>query len=249
MNYKISVAIRTYNEEKHLREVLESLNAQTYKNFEILILDSESTDRTCRIASEYNVRIERIAKQDFNYSYASNKLVQYAKGDLVCFLSGHSVPVSSTYLSRINEIFADESIGGCYGDVIALPDGSVTEKVFHGLGFLKSKLSRPPDGIRPETRIHPGIFSCCNAAARKHLLEQHPFAQALGHGGEDIEVAYRIMQDGYSIAHVSDLLVMHSHGKGLIPFCKEYLRWREMWRNVLTYLDQQGQTEANQRRR
>lgn len=240
MDYKITVGIRTYNEEKHLRDVLESLKQQTYENFEIIILDSESTDSTCRIAAEYNVRIEHISKNDFNYSYASNKLVEYAAGDIVCFLSGHSVPVKNTYLQELNEIFADPSIGGCYGDVVALPDGSFTEKAFHMLGYAKNRLLNRSSGIQLESRIHPGIFSCSNAAARRELLQQHPFAGELGRGGEDVEVAYRIMKDGYFIAKVPELLVMHSHGKGLIPFCREYLSWKVMWRNVLAYIEKQA---------
>ena len=52
MDNKISVVIRTYNEEKHIGEVLESLKKQTYKNYEIVIVDSESTDRTVEISMQ-----------------------------------------------------------------------------------------------------------------------------------------------------------------------------------------------------
>ena len=62
MDYKISVVIRTYNEEKHIGEVLKSLNKQTYSNFEVIILDSQSTDNTIKIAQNYDVRIEQIEK-------------------------------------------------------------------------------------------------------------------------------------------------------------------------------------------
>lgn len=99
MNYKISVAIRTYNEQKHIGEVLESLERQTYRNFEIIIVDSDSTDDTLKIVSSYNVRVVHIRKEDFNYSYASNVCVNNANGDIVCFLSGHSVPVKRTFLA------------------------------------------------------------------------------------------------------------------------------------------------------
>lgn len=78
MDYKISVVIRTYNEEKHIGEVLKSLNKQTYSNFEVIILDSQSTDNTIKIAQNYDVRIEQIEKKEFNYSFASNKCVEYA---------------------------------------------------------------------------------------------------------------------------------------------------------------------------
>ena len=122
MDYKISVVIRTYNEEKHIGEVLKSLNKQTYSNFEVIILDSQSTDNTIKIAQNYDVRIEQIEKKEFNYSFASNKCVEYATGEIVCFLSGHSVPKRNNYLELANKVFQDERIGGCYGEVIALPD-------------------------------------------------------------------------------------------------------------------------------
>lgn len=236
MNYKISVVMRVYNEEKHIREVLESLKKQTYNNYEIIILDSESTDDTLKIASEYDVRIEHIKKADFNYSYASNVCVNLAHGDIVCFLSGHSVPVKDSYLSDTNDVFQNKEIGGCYGDVIALPDGSLTEKTFNWLGYIKNKLKGNETGIKLERMIHPGIFSCSNASARRELLLKHPFAEELGRGGEDIEVAYRIIQDGYYIASVPELLVMHSHGNGLFKFIREFKNWRVMYQDVLKYI-------------
>lgn len=237
MDYKISVVIRTYNEQKHLREVLEGLKKQTYRNFETIILDSESTDDTLKIALEYDVRIEHIKKNEFNYSFASNKCVELSTGEIVCFLSGHSVPVKESYLADTNAVFQNEKIGGCYGDVIALPDGSFTEKVFHRLGYIKNKIKGNDKRVKLETEIHPGIFSCSNASARRELLIQHPFAEALGRGGEDIEFAYRIIKDGYYIASVPDLLVMHSHGKKFFKFIEEFKNWRVMWEDVLAYIE------------
>lgn len=235
--YMISVVIRVYNEQKHIREVLESLKKQTYSNFEVIILDSESTDDTLRIASEYNCRIEKIRKIDFNYSYASNICVNLSKGDIICFLSGHSVPVKDTFLEDIDNMFKDSSIGAAYGDVIALPDGSLTEKAFNALGYLKNKLLRKENRIKLENEIHPGIFSCSNAYARRELLLKHPFAIELGDGGEDVEVAYRIIQDGFYIASNPELLVMHSHGKKFFDFVKEYRSWNEMYDRVLKYIE------------
>ncbi|WP_026510307.1 glycosyltransferase [Butyrivibrio sp. LC3010] len=235
--YKISVVIRVYNEQKHIREVLESLKRQTYSNFEVIILDSESTDDTLKIASEYDCRIEKIKKKDFNYSYASNVCVELSQGDIICFLSGHSVPVKDTFLEDINSMFQNSLIGAGYGDVIALPDGSLTEKAFNTLGYLKNKIFRRNNKIKLENKIHPGIFSCSNAYARRELLLQHPFALELGDGGEDVEVAYRIIEDGFYIASNSELLVMHSHGKKFLDFCKEYKSWNKMYNNVLDYIE------------
>ena len=165
MDNKISIVIRTYNEQKHLDELLQILDKQTYRNFEIIIVDSESTDNTLKIAQNYNVKIVGIKKSRFNYSYASNIGVNHSTGELICFLSGHSVPIKETFLDTINQVFKDEKVGACYGDVIALADGSLTEKAFNYLGYIKNNNKE----IVYESEIHPGIMRCSNAVARKEL--------------------------------------------------------------------------------
>lgn len=237
MDNKISVVIRTYNEEKHIGEVLESLKNQIYKNYEIVIVDSGSTDGTVKILKEFDTKLVFIEKEEFNYSYASNVGVENSQGNIICFLSGHSVPVHDDYLLNINNIFQDKKIGACYGDVIALSDGSIYEKIYNYLGYLKNRIKGRGNQVRHETAIHPGIFSCSNAAARKNLLVKHPFQVDLGNGGEDVEVAYRIIQDGYVIAKVPRLLVKHSHGQNLLAFMKQLKSWRIMYREVLNFIN------------
>lgn len=236
-DYKISVVVRTYNEEKHLGELLDKLESQTYTNYEVVVVDSESTDNTREIALQHQANVVSIRKSDFNYSYSSNVGVANATGDVVCFLSGHSVPVKDTYLQDMCDVFnANPTIGGCYGDVVALPDGSWVEKVFNQLGYLKNKIRGKERGMVLESVIHPGIFSCSNAAARRDLLIKYPFVEELGDGGEDIEVAYRMIQDGFFVAQVPELLVMHSHGIGLIPFLRQYKNWKKMYQDVCSYI-------------
>lgn len=234
---RISIVIRTYNEVKHINEVLKSLINQTYPNYEIIIVDSGSVDGTLDVIAKYPVKLLSIRKEDFNYSYASNIGVQNATGDIICFLSGHSVPVSKNYLAKTNEIFQNDTIGAIYGEVIALPDGSITEKLFHRIGYLKSRLRSGNKKISLEKEIHPGIFSCSNASARRSLLLRHPFKEELGRGGEDVEVAYRIIQDGYFVAKSLETVAMHSHGSSLKKFIKEYKAWGGMYKDVLNFIE------------
>lgn len=230
---KISVIIRTYNESANIEQVLRSLNKQTYRNFETIIVDSESTDTTLQICSQYNTNIIGIKKSEFNYSYASNVGAEHATGDVLCYISGHSVPLKPDYLERAARHFEDQSIGGVYGEAIALSSGSLTEKAFYGLGYIKSKLK----GIELETEIHPGILSCSNAFVRTDLWKKFKFTEALGHGGEDVEMAYRILKDGYQILRDPDIVVKHSHGKGFKAFKAEFANWRTMYADVLHYIE------------
>lgn len=238
MNYKISVVIRTYNEIKHIEEVLKSLKNQTYKNYEIVVVDSQSTDGTKEIAEKYDCKIVSIEKKDFSYSYASNVGVKNSEGDIICFLSGHSVPANEFYLEETNKIFQDERVGGCYGDVIALEDGSIYEKTYNFLGMLKNKLKNRADNIILEKNFHKGMLSCSNASIRKNILQKHPFADELGkNGGEDLEVAYRIIQDGMYVAMCPNLIVKHSHGNNLKGFIREIKNWKKIYNEVMIYIE------------
>ena len=232
MQYKISVIIRTYNEEKHLKEVLDSLNRQTYKNFEIIIVDSESTDNTLNIVKNYQCKLVKIKKSDFNYSYASNVGAENSSGELLCFLSGHSVPVKSNYLELINQTFQEESTAGCYGEVKALKDGSVIEKLFNNLGYIKSKRK----GIEVEQDIHPGILSCSNACIRKSVWVEHNFVDELGKGGEDVEMAHYILSKNLNVIKNPEILAYHSHGSNLFKFMKELKNWKKLYADVLNYI-------------
>lgn len=54
---KASVIIPMYNEERYISRCLESLKKQTFKNFETILIDDGSTDKTVEIASKYDVTI------------------------------------------------------------------------------------------------------------------------------------------------------------------------------------------------
>src|SRR3989344_8698376 len=95
-----SIIIRTRNEEKWLGTVLEMLAGQTYRNFEIIVVDSGSTDRTLSIARKFPTEIYEIPFEDFNYPYALNFAIAQAHAEkYIVLLSAHSIPISSTWLS------------------------------------------------------------------------------------------------------------------------------------------------------
>ena len=103
-----SLIIRTYNEEKYLRKLLESVGQQILNNFkvEVIVVDSGSTDTTLEIAKEFNCRIAHIPKNEFSFGKSLNIGCGLAKGDILVFISGHCIPVDENWLyklvSRVN---------------------------------------------------------------------------------------------------------------------------------------------------
>lgn len=85
----ISVIVPVYNAEKHLRNCIDSIINQTYKNLEIILVDDGSTDNSSKILDEYkktDSRIKVISKENGGVSSARNEGLKIATGEYVGFI-------------------------------------------------------------------------------------------------------------------------------------------------------------------
>ena len=88
MNPKISVIVPAYNTEKYLRRCIDSILAQTFTDFELLLIDDGSTDQSGEICDEYadkDVRIKVFHKANGGVSSARNVGLDNALGEYICF--------------------------------------------------------------------------------------------------------------------------------------------------------------------
>jgi glycosyltransferase involved in cell wall biosynthesis len=161
-----SWVIRTKNEEKWLGEVLKALFMQSRLDFEVVIMDSGSTDRTLEIAKDFPIRkVINLPENEFNYSYALNLGIKKAWGKYVGIISGHSLPVSRTWYQDAMENFSDPKMAAVTGHYTSLPDGSLDEK----LGDLFFSLKRL------EKEFYCKWMTNTNAIIRKDLWEKVSF--------------------------------------------------------------------------
>src|SRR5690606_22590995 len=86
---KVSVIIPVYNTENYLRECLDSILAQTFTDFEVLLINDGSTDSSGKICDEYaekDSRIKVFHKENGGVSSARNLGLDNAKGEWICFV-------------------------------------------------------------------------------------------------------------------------------------------------------------------
>lgn len=82
-----SVVIPLYNKEKYIKRTLESILSQTFSNFEIVIVDDGSKDKSCEIVESINdSRISLIRQENGGPSKARNRGIKEAKGEFIAFL-------------------------------------------------------------------------------------------------------------------------------------------------------------------
>ena len=202
LNPKTTWVIRTLNEEKWLRTVLQSLFLQSRLDFEIVVVDSGSTDGTLDILDEFPIRkLIKIDRHLFNYSSALNLGIREARGELIGILSGHSLPVSRKWYENAMENFCDKNVAAVTGSYTSLIDGSYEEKLFD-LYFSSKQLKK---------QHYWKWMSNTNAIIRKDLWSIYPFDETL-QGCEDYDWACEMLSRGYDVIWDAEFNVYHSHG-------------------------------------
>ena len=207
MNRKdVSILIRTKNEERHIGQTLSVIFSQSYKNYEVLIVDSGSTDKTLEIAKDYPVKIFKIRAEDFTWGYSLNYGFQRAKGEYVVCLSAHSLPLSENWLETIISNFNNNNVAAVMCNTLPWPDCNP----FDRRGLLK-KFNMPKHDLAEGP---PFIFGNVSSAIRKSVWEQVHFDEKLRYC-EDEDWMRKVRKLHYKVIFEPEARVYHSHNETL----------------------------------
>ncbi|MDP2593820.1 MAG: glycosyltransferase [bacterium] len=196
-----SIVIRAHNEEKHLGNLLEAIVTQEYQNYEIILVDSGSTDKTLEIARSYPVRIIEIPSQDFTFGYSLNVGCRAARGKYLVFASAHVLPSDKHWLGNLVTSFDDPAVGMVYGRQVGAPQSKFSETRDFARLF-----GRTVNNLRAPL----SYANNANAAVRRSAWERHPFDEYL-FGLEDIDFARKITADGLLIRYEPRAAIYHIH--------------------------------------
>jgi len=103
----ISIIIPTYNEENFLPKLLRSIKKQTYRNYEVIVADNKSTDKTPEVAKKYNARLVEGGAVAVGRNHGAKK----AKGDIFLFLDADVVMPDASFLTRTISEFGRRRLG------------------------------------------------------------------------------------------------------------------------------------------
>lgn len=120
-NNLVSIIIPVYNAEQFLTETIESAINQTYRNWEIVIVNDGSTDKSAGIIEDYvtkDVRISAIHQHNQGVSVARNNGMLMAKGDFIALLDADDVWLPSYLEEKIGSLHKNSSIDFVFSDFI-----------------------------------------------------------------------------------------------------------------------------------
>lgn len=156
---KISIITTTYNSALTIKDTLESILKQSYKNFESIIIDGGSTDDTLKIIQDYQTKFEGkllyISEKDQGIYDAMNKGIKLASGDIIGTLSSDDFFTNDNILEQIIITFKkNPNIQAVYGDVHFVNSDNLTKCTrYYSSKIFKRSLMRL--GFMP---AHPSFY-------------------------------------------------------------------------------------------
>lgn len=198
---RASIIIRCYNEAEHLGKLLHGIDQQTEQDYEVVLVDSGSTDGTLEIAEDHGVeKIEHIDPEEFSFGRALNYGCDVADGEFCVIASAHVYPKREDWLERLLEKFRDPDVALVYGkqrgnEITTFSENRIFEQWF------------PENDI--DYQNHP-FCNNANAAIRRDLWEEFPYDEQLT-GLEDVDWAKRVQKAGRQISYASEAEIIHVH--------------------------------------
>lgn len=225
--YDVTVAILTYNGAEFLDSLLHAaLNQKTKYSYEILVIDSGSSDATLEIVAKHpKVRLHQIPNTEFGHGRTRNLAMQLSESEFVAFLTQDAVPSHDQWLEYLIEPFSiSDKIGCVLGKQIPRPTCFATLKrevrvVFDSFG---------PDGciglhrktdLTDSLGITMTFLSDVNSAMRRSIVGgEVPFRDVSY--AEDQAMGIDMLNAGYYKAYAPLGSVYHSHDYPLGKYFK-----------------------------
>lgn len=196
----ISVLMPAFNAEAHIAEAIQSILQQSFTNFELIVLNDGSSDRTSQIIDGF--ADQRIHKIDLQHNQglvnARNRLVAAAKGRYIAFLDADDI----AFPDRLQKQFSFLETGAadlCGGKHFSL---------YQSTGRRKASKGRYHDAdIRALLTVYSPL---CNPAVmgRAELFKRHPY-EAGQASAEDYSLWQTLALEGYRFANLRDTLITY----------------------------------------
>jgi len=215
---RASIILPTLEGEAHLRRLLPALARQELPGgFELLAVDSSSSDRTRELLAEAGADLVTIDRADFRHGATRNQRAEGARGEFLVFLSQDVEPVDEHFLAGLLEAFDDPRVAGAYSRVLPRPaDDPLTQRTCLGLPEASAEpVVRDLDHVdsvrdlSPEERADYLRFNNVASAIRTSVFREIPFPDLAF--GEDFAWAARALTAGWRIRFAPRSVVYHAH--------------------------------------
>ncbi len=209
-----SIIVRAFNEERHLPALFDAFDAQTYRDFEVVLVDSGSYDRTREIAEARGARVIRINSHDFTFGFSLNVGIDAAAGRYIAIVSAHTVPTDEHWLEKLVAPLRSDDVAMSYGRQVGVPESKFSEAEDFERIFGTMPRDDRPGNIRANN---------ANSAIPKKLWEEKSFNPQIT-GLEDADWASHWLRRDKRVVYVPEAAIRHIHEETWPQVRRRYFR-------------------------
>ena len=209
----ISIIVVTWNARSLLKKCLISLYNQTYKRYEVIVVDNASEDKTAQMIKEEfpNVKLI-ILKENKGFTGGNIEGLKHAKGEFIALLNNDAEASPQWLQTLIKPMLEDPQVGICTSKVVIKNTNNILDSVGGGLttafsGF-KIGMGERAD-IYNKKRYVPGGYACACLYRKKMLDEIGFFDEDFVFNHEDTDLDFRALLAGWRCVYVPDAIVEH----------------------------------------
>ena len=215
---KASVIVAVYNNEEMIGDCIESLLRQrlSKKEFDGIIVDNNSTDRTREIIQKHKVKY--LFEERMGRARALNKGIRNAKGEIIAVTDSDCI-AHKDWLENIVKKFGKKSVVYAGGEILAYKPRTLVEKYSEKAGILSART------VLKKNIFYPPFFQTANASFRKSLLDEIGLFDEALVSGHDADIGWRIQWKGHGIDFEPSAVIYHRNRttmKGLFEQFKRY---------------------------
>ena len=217
----VSIVILTRNGAGTLPATLEAIGRQhTDFLFEIISVDSGSTDGTPALVERAGGKVTRIEPGSFNHGLTRNFAIERARGDLIVLLVQDAIPASDDWLAALTApLRSQPEVAGAFCRQRPRPEATALTRRYLERWVGASPAARSVsltdaavfNQLQPAERLELCAFDNVCSCIRRSVWRQIPFAETPI--GEDLEWAKAVLLAGFRLEYVAAAAVLHSHDR------------------------------------
>ncbi|HTB81348.1 MAG TPA: glycosyltransferase [Opitutaceae bacterium] len=197
----VSIIMRSFNEAWALRKTLPALQAQEYKNWELIVIDSGSSDGSVELIQQAGPRhLLEILPHEYQPGRVLNTGMRLARSDVVIFLNADATPQDSQWLGPLVMALQDPQTAAVFSRQMPRPDCRAVFASDYDRCFGASRESAGWDHF----------FSMVSSGLRRDIWARRGFLESMQYS-EDDEYTRWCRSQGHRIVYCPESVVTHSH--------------------------------------